>query len=123
MTPSTLGTSNKVGITLAFIQLFLTLTWTVYVIFLPQLAAQVGLAKDMVLVFLMMDQLIFLLADTAMGVFADKSARVFGKLGRWVVMLTLASCAAFLLLPGVASAGPQAQWPLIPPTLQARLSY
>ncbi len=110
MTPSTPSTNNKVGITLAVIQLFFTLTWTVYVIFLPQLAAQVGLAKDMVLVILMMDQLIFLVADTAMGVFADKSARVFGKLGRWVVMLTLASCVAFLLLPLVASTGPQAQW-------------
>jgi MFS family permease len=110
MTPSTPSTNNKVGITLAVIQLFFTLTWTVYVIFLPQLAAQVGLTKGMVLVILMMDQLIFLVADTAMGVFADKSARVFGKLGRWVVMLTLASCAAFLLLPWVASTGPQAQW-------------
>jgi hypothetical protein len=109
MTASTPNT-HKVGITLAVIQLFFTLTWTVYVIFLPQLAAQVGLAKGMVLVILMMDQLIFLVADTAMGVFADKSARVFGKLGRWVVMLTLASCAAFLLLPWVASTGPQAQW-------------
>ncbi len=101
---------RQVGITLAVIQLFFTLTWTVYVIFLPQLAAQVGLAKDMVLVILMMDQLIFLVADTAMGVMADKAARVFGKLGRWVVLLTLASCAAFLLLPWVASTGPQAQW-------------
>ena len=110
MTPSTPSTSNKVGITLALIQLFFTLTWTVYVIFLPQLAAQVGLAKDMVLVILMMDQLIFLVADTAMGVMADKAVRVFGKLGRWVVLLTLASCAAFLLLPLVASTGPQAQW-------------
>jgi MFS family permease len=110
MTPSTPSTNNKVGLTLALIQLFFTLTWTVYVIFLPQLAAQVGLAKDMVLVILMMDQLIFLVADTAMGVMADRAARVFGKLGQWVVLLTLASCAAFLLLPWVASTGPQAQW-------------
>lgn len=101
---------RQVGITLAVIQLFFTLTWTVYVIFLPQLAAQVGLAKDMVLVILMMDQLIFLVADTAMGVMADKAAKVYGRLGRWVVLLTLASCAAFLLLPWVASTGPQSQW-------------
>ena len=108
----TLSTPNtqKVAVTLALIQLFFTLTWTVYVIFLPQLAAQVGLAKEMVLVILMMDQLIFLLADTAMGVMADKAVKVFGKLGRWVVLLTLASCIAFLLLPWVASTGPQAQW-------------
>jgi hypothetical protein len=108
MTPST-PIPHKVGITLAVIQLFFTLTWTVYVIFLPQLAAQVGLAKEMVLVILMLDQLIFLLADTAMGVMADKSARVFGRLGRWIVIITLVSCLAFLLLPLLASKGPALQ--------------
>ena len=101
---------HKVGITLALIQLFFTLTWTLYVIFLPQLAAQVGLAKETVLVILMMDQLIFLLADTAMGVVADKAVRVFGRLGRWVVLVTLVSCLAFLLLPPVAAQGQTAQW-------------
>ncbi|MBK6296039.1 MAG: MFS transporter [Rhodoferax sp.] len=100
---------TKVGVTLAVIQLFFTLTWTVYVIFLPQLAAQVGLAKEMVLVILMMDQLTFLLADTAMGVMADRSVRVFGRLGRWIVIVTLVSCLAFLLLPLLAAKGPAVQ--------------
>ncbi len=102
--------TSKVGFTLAAIQLFFTLTWTVYVIFLPQLAAQVGIAKEAVLLILLMDQLIFLVADTAMGVAADKSVRVFGRLGRWVVIVTLLSCAAFLLLPLVAAQGPGVQW-------------
>ncbi|MBI2724820.1 MAG: MFS transporter [Polaromonas sp.] len=103
-------TSPKVGLTLAAIQLFFTLSWTVYVIFLPQLAAQVGIAKEAVLLILLMDQLIFLVADTAMGVVADKSVRVFGRLGRWVVIATVLSCAAFLLLPLVAAQGPGVQW-------------
>jgi Na+/melibiose symporter-like transporter len=98
----------RVGLVLALIQLFFTFTWTVYVIFLPQLAAQVGLDKQAVLVILMVDQLIFLIADTAMGVAADKSAQVFGRLARWVVLLTLVSCLAFLLLPFVAASGPAA---------------
>ena len=101
---------QKVGLTLAAIQLFFTLTWTVYVIFLPQLAAQVGLAKESVLLILMMDQLIFLLADTTMGLAADRAVKVFGKLGRWVVLLTVASCTAFLLLPLVATQGAGVQW-------------
>ncbi|MES2510664.1 MAG: MFS transporter [Pseudomonadota bacterium] len=101
---------RTVGLTLALIQLFFTLTWTVYVIFLPQLAAQVGIAKEAVLLILLMDQLIFLVADTAMGVAADKSIKVFGRLGRWVVSSTLLSCFAFLLLPLVATGGPSAQW-------------
>jgi hypothetical protein len=63
-----------------------------------------------VLLILMMDQLIFLLADTAMGLVADKAVKVFGKLGRWVVLLTAASCTAFLLLPLVARQGAGAQW-------------
>lgn len=100
--------AQRVGLVLALIQLFFTLTWTVYVIFLPQLAAQVGLNKQAVLVILMADQLIFLIADTAMGMAADKSVQVFGQLGRWVVLLTLVSCLAFLLLPFVAASGPAA---------------
>ena len=58
----------------------------------------------------MMDQLIFLMADTTMGLAADKAVRVFGKLGRCVVLLTVASCTAFLLLPLEASQGVGAQW-------------
>ncbi|MES2283968.1 MAG: MFS transporter [Pseudomonadota bacterium] len=106
----TIAILHKAGLTLAAIQLFFTLTWTVYVIFLPQLAAQVGIAKEAVLLILLMDQFIFLVADTAMGVAADKSVRVFGRLGRWVVIVTLLSCAAFLLLPLVAAQGPGVQW-------------
>ncbi len=104
------SSSQKIGLTLAAIQLFFTLTWTVYVIFLPQLAAQVGIAKEAVLLILLMDQLIFLVADTAMGVAADRSVRVFGRLGRWVAIVTLLSCAAFLLLPLVAAQGPGVKW-------------
>jgi len=102
--------THKVGTALAAIQLFFTLTWTVYVIFLPKLAAQVGLGKEAVLLILMLDQLIFLVADTAMGIIADKAVRAYGKLGRWVVLATLASCLAFLLLPLVAPLGATAQW-------------
>ena len=82
--------TRKAGIILAVIQLFFTLTWTVYVIFLPQLAAQVGIAKESVLVILMMDQLIFLVADTAMGMVADKVIKIFGRLSRWILLLTTA---------------------------------
>ncbi len=60
MDTPTLQYSQKVGLTLAAIQFFFTLTWTIYVIFLPQLAAQVGIAKEAVLLILLMDKLIFL---------------------------------------------------------------
>jgi MFS family permease len=76
----------------------------VYVIFLPQLAAQAGIEKKWVIYILMADQAIFTLMDFAMGVAADRVQRVLGRLGRLLVILTAVSCAAFLLLPLAAPA-------------------
>jgi hypothetical protein len=96
---------RSVGIWLALVQFFFALTWTVYVIFLPQLAEAAGIPRGKVIFILMLDQAIFALADFAMGFAADRVSRVFGRLGRLVVLLTLLSCLAFLLLPFSAAAG------------------
>jgi hypothetical protein len=101
----TRGAGVNVGIYLAVIQFFFALSWTVYVIFLPQLAEQVGIPRNAVIYVLMFDQLIFVLADYAMGVASDRTARVVGRLGRAVLAVTVLSCAAFLLLPVVAPSG------------------
>jgi hypothetical protein len=77
----------------------------VYVIFLPQLAEAAGIPRTQVIFILMLDQVIFALVDFAMGFAADRVARTFGRLGPLVVLLTLTSCLAFLLLPFVAPAG------------------
>jgi hypothetical protein len=97
--------AHRVGWYLAVIQFFFALSWTVYVIFLPQLAAQVGIPRHAVIYVLMLDQLIFVLADYAMGAASDRAARVVGRLGRVVLAVTLLSCAAFLALPLVAPSG------------------
>ena len=97
--------ASPVGLYLAVIQFFFALSWTVYVIFLPQLAAQVGIPRSAVIYVLMLDQLIFVLADLAMGVASDRAVRVLGRLGKLILGLTLLSCAAFLALPFVAPAG------------------
>jgi hypothetical protein len=102
---NTLSRASPVGLYLAVIQFFFALSWTVYVIFLPQLAAQVGIPRSAVIYVLMLDQLIFVLADLAMGVASDRAVRVLGRLGRLIVGVTLLSCAAFLALPFVAPAG------------------
>ena len=99
------GVGMTVGIYLAVIQFFFALSWTVYVIFLPQLAAQVGIPRNAVIYVLMLDQLIFVLADYAMGVASDRAVRVVGRLGHAVLAVTVLSCAAFLLLPVVAPSG------------------
>ncbi len=100
---------NRTGVYFAILQLVFTLGWTIYVIFLPQLAAQVGIAPSAVIFILMLDQAIFTVADTAMGIAADRIARVVGRLGAVVGALTALSCAAFVALPFVAGAGHGAQ--------------
>jgi hypothetical protein len=101
--------ANGTGIYLAVLQLIFTLGWTTYVIYLPKLAAQVGIAPGMVIFILMLDQAIFTVSDTAMGIAADKIAPFIGRLGVFVGILTAISCAAFVALPFVAGTGPGAQ--------------
>jgi hypothetical protein len=103
------ATSTRAGVYLAVLQLVFTLGWTVYVIYLPKLAAQVGIAPTTVILILMMDQAIFTIMDTAMGIAADKIAPYVGRLGMVVGALTAISCAAFVALPFVAGTGPNAQ--------------
>ena len=96
---------NRTGLYLAFLQLVFTLGWTTYVIYLPKLAAGVGIAPGAVIFILMMDQAIFTITDTAMGIAADRIASVVGRLGPFVAMLTVLSCAAFAALPFVVGLG------------------
>ncbi|NJD35716.1 MAG: MFS transporter [Betaproteobacteria bacterium] len=93
------------GLYFAAVQFLFVTCWTVYVIFLPQLAAQAGIEKKWVIYILMAAQAIFTLMDFSMGVAADRVQRVLGRLGRLLVILTAVSCAAFLLLPLAAPAG------------------
>jgi len=99
---------TSIGLHLALLQLFFTLTSTVYVIFLPKFAAQVGIRPQAVIVILMLDQVIFALMDWLMGYLADRWALVIGRLSRIVAVITALSCVAFLLLPLVAPMGSEA---------------
>ena len=87
---------------IAAIQLIFVTTWTVYVVFLPQLAAQAGIPKSFVIVILLIDQLIFTVTDAALGMASDKITRLFGRLANWMTSLSLLSIAAFIALPHVA---------------------
>jgi hypothetical protein len=97
--------ANRFGWYLAVLQLFFTLCWTVYVIYLPKLAGAAGLAPKAVVLILLLDQAIFTVCDFATGVAADKVTRVLGKLGVTVVAATALSCAAFLVMPMIADLG------------------
>ncbi len=87
------------------LQLAFALTWTVYVIYLPALAAQAGLDKSWVPWILLMDQLVFALCDWAVGRAADKSGATLGRIGHLAALATLVSCGAFIVLPWIAPTG------------------
>ena len=89
---------------LSALQLFFALTWVVYVIYLPALAAQAGIDKRFVPWILMMDQAIFIACDWAAGLYADRVANAMKRIGQPMAVATLASCAAFVALPFVAPA-------------------
>jgi len=103
------ASTNRIGVYLAVLQLVFTLGWTTYVIYLPKLAAQVGIAPSSVILILMLDQAIFTITDTAMGIAADRISRLVGRLGLFVGAVTALSCAAFVALPFVAGSGAGAQ--------------
>lgn len=63
----------------------------------------------MVILILMLDQAIFTITDTAMGVMADRVAAVVGRVGVFVGVVTVLSCAAFVAMPFVARTGSGAQ--------------
>src|ERR1700759_4129649 len=109
LTAATSSSSNRAGVYLAFLQLVFTLGWTTYVIYLPKLAQEVGIAPPAVIFILMLDQAVFAVTDTAMGIAADRVAALVGRLGVIVGLLTAISCAAFVALPFVAGAGASAQ--------------
>ena len=92
------------GTLLAVLQFVFALTWIVYVIYLPALAAQSGIDKRYVPMILVMDQAIFIACDWAAGVYADRVARTFGRVGGTMAGITLVSCAAFIALPWLAPA-------------------
>ena len=85
--------------------LFVT-TWTLYVVYLPQLAAAAGVPKHWVPWILVADQMVFALTDVATGFWLDRVRSGLARIGPWMLAVTAVSCIAFLLLPFAgASAG------------------
>jgi hypothetical protein len=100
---------KRIGVYLGFLQLVFTLLWTTYVIYLPKLAANVGIAPGAVILILMLDQAIFTITDTAMGIAADRIDALVGRLGVFVGAFAVVSCAAFVALPYVSALGTSAK--------------
>jgi len=90
---------------LAVVQFFFVTTWTIYVLYLPQLLTAVWLPARYTLWILMFDQLAFMVMDVATGMAADRVGRAFGRIGPWIISVTAVSCIAFLLLPHARALG------------------
>lgn len=89
------------------LQAALALSWTVYALFLPALAARAGLPASAVPWLLMADQLLFVLFDNLAGLFADRLADAFRRLAGWMSLAGAGAAAAFggiALLPGAGGA-------------------
>jgi MFS family permease len=99
------GVSYRTAVSLAVVQLSFVTCWTVYVVYLPQLAASAGIPRDKVIWILMLDQAIFAVMDLVMGQAADRVQRRMGRIGFMLAAVTLVSCLAFAAIPHVAGAG------------------
>ena len=76
---------------LGVVQFFFATTWTIYVLYLPQLAAQAGIDKRWVPWILVADQLIFAVMDVIAGFWIDRVRAGLGRYGGWILGVTLIS--------------------------------
>ncbi|HET7365414.1 MAG TPA: MFS transporter [Burkholderiales bacterium] len=88
------GLAALVGV----VQFLFTMTWTAYVVYLPALAKEAGIAA-WVPWLLVADQLIFAAMDVVTGYWVDRVRAALGRLGGWIVAVSAISCLGFVMLP------------------------
>src|SRR5258708_35810179 len=93
------SSSNALAVYLGVVQLFFAATWTLYVIYLPQLAQQAGIGREWVPWILVADQVAFAVMDVGAVVWVSPSARGVAPPGGWIRGVPALSCAALLSLP------------------------
>ena len=105
--PLTGGTSVPRGYRawVVAVQCLLVVGWAMYVLYLPGLLRAAGVDPRLAIAVLMLDQAIFAACDWAAGAYADRIARAAGRTGPIVTAFALASSAAMLAMPWVATLG------------------
>ena len=93
---STRSSNSPLALYLAVVQFFFATTWTIYVLYLPQLAANAGIDKRWVPWILVADQAVFAVMDVATGFWIDRVRRSLARYGPWILAITVVSCLAFL---------------------------
>jgi hypothetical protein len=102
---STSSSSRALALYLGVVQFFFATTWTLYVLYLPQLAAQAGIDKRWVPWILVADQAVFAMMDVLTGFWIDRMRAGLARYGGWILGVTVVSGAAFL---GLGFAGANA---------------
>lgn len=91
---------------LAIIQFVFVSTWTLYVVFLPELLLRAGIEKFWLPRILLIDQLLMVVFDFSFGVAAARGMQQYGRIAPVILGISLASCLAFLLLPQAGGSAP-----------------
>jgi MFS family permease len=100
---STRSSSSALALYLGVVQFFFATTWTLYVLYLPQLAAQAGIDKRWVPWILVADQAVFAVMDVVTGFWIDRVRAGLARFGGWILGITVVSSLAFVFLPFVGS--------------------
>ena len=90
---------RSLSIYVGIVQFFFAVTWTVYVVYLPQLVEQAGIARSWVPWILVADQLVFAMVDVATGFWVDRVRSSIARLGPWILGVSVVSGLAFVALP------------------------
>jgi MFS family permease len=100
---STRSSNSALALYLGVVQFFFATTWTIYVLYLPQLAAQAGIDKRWVPWILVADQAVFAVMDVVTGFWIDRVRAGLARFGGWILAIVVVSSVAFVLLPFVGS--------------------
>jgi len=91
--------ASALAVYIGIVQFFFAVTWTVYVVYLPQLVEQAGIARSWVPWILVADQLVFAMVDIATGFWVDRVRHGVARLGPAILAVSILSGLAFLALP------------------------
>jgi MFS family permease len=90
---------TALAVCVGVVQLLFTTTWTLYVLYLPSLAANAGIGREWVAWLLIADQLVFAGMDVVTGYSVDRVRVTIRRFGGWIAGIAAITCLAFVALP------------------------
>src|SRR5262245_47352810 len=90
---------HRLAVSIGVVQFFFAVTWTAYVVYLPQLVDQAGIARSWVPWIVATDQLVFAIFDVITGFWVDRVRHGVARLGPWILAVSVVSGLAFVAMP------------------------